>query len=94
MASLLEIIGSGRVVSIDLEKRPTMPQHDRIVFLAGRSSTEPSLVREVADLATSALSGNAFPYGATLHSGCHSNADLASRRLGRHVPERPICVTA
>jgi cephalosporin hydroxylase len=50
MASLLDIIGSGRVVSIDLEKRSAMPEHDRINFLAGRSSIEPSLVAEVADL--------------------------------------------
>lgn len=51
MASICDIFGRGEVVSIDLEKRKPMPQHDRITFLAGRSSTDPEVVNEVRAMA-------------------------------------------
>lgn len=47
-ASLCELLGSGRVISIDVEaERPDYPRHDRITYLGGRSSTDPEVVDEV-----------------------------------------------
>ena len=52
LASLCDLIGRGEVVSIDIEPlRDDYPQHDRITYLAGRSSTDPAVVDEVRERA-------------------------------------------
>ncbi len=48
LASLCDLLGRGEVVSIDIEPmRDDYPEHPRITYLAGRSSTDPAVVEEV-----------------------------------------------
>jgi cephalosporin hydroxylase len=48
LASLCDLMESGEVVSIDVEPaRPDYPSHQRITYLAGRSSTDPGVVADV-----------------------------------------------
>ena len=48
MASVCDLLGAGEIVSIDVEPmRDDYPQHPRITYLAGRSSTDPEVVGEV-----------------------------------------------
>jgi cephalosporin hydroxylase len=44
-------IGAGKVISIDLEPAARLPQHDRISYVSGYSSTLPSVLRAVAQVA-------------------------------------------
>jgi cephalosporin hydroxylase len=47
-ASLCDLLGSGEVISVDIERaRDDYPAHDRIMYLAGRSSTDADVVEEV-----------------------------------------------
>ena len=48
LASVCDLLGSGEVVSIDVEPlREDYPQHPRITYLGGRSSTDPGVLAEV-----------------------------------------------
>ncbi len=48
LASLCDLLGAGEVISIDVEPvRDDYPRHPRIVYLGGRSSTDPAVVAEV-----------------------------------------------
>jgi len=48
MASVCDLLGEGEIVSIDVAPmRDDYPQHPRITYLAGRSSTDPEVVEEV-----------------------------------------------
>lgn len=48
LASICDLVGLGEVVSIDIEPiRDDYPQHPRITYLAGRSSTHPDVLEEV-----------------------------------------------
>ena len=50
LASLCDLLGRGEVVSIDVEPmRDDYPEHPRITYLAGRSSTDPAVVAEVRE---------------------------------------------
>jgi cephalosporin hydroxylase len=49
IASLLDLIGHGRVVSIDIDARPGRPQHPRIVYLTG-SSISPEVIGQLEPL--------------------------------------------
>ena len=52
LASLCDLMGRGEVVSIDVEpRRDDYPEHSRITYLAGRSSTDPAVVEEVRERA-------------------------------------------
>ena len=47
-ASLLDLIGNGRVLSIDLEPaRAELPTHPRIAYLGGRSSVDPGVLENL-----------------------------------------------
>ena len=46
LASMLDLIGTGQVISIDIDTEPTRPVHPRIRYLAG-SSIDPAIVAEV-----------------------------------------------
>jgi cephalosporin hydroxylase len=46
LASLLDLLGRGEVVTIDIEARPGQPNHPRITRLIG-SSTDPAIVADV-----------------------------------------------
>ena len=48
LASVCDLLGTGEVVSIDIEPvRDDYPAHPRITYLGGRSSTDPDVVAEV-----------------------------------------------
>jgi len=50
LSSVCDMLGSGEVVSIDIEPlRDDYPQHPRITYLAGRSSTDPEVLDEVRE---------------------------------------------
>jgi cephalosporin hydroxylase len=76
LASLCDLMGRGEVVSIDIEpKRDDYPEHPRITYLAGRSSTEPAIVEEVRKRA------GGRPILVILdsdHSQAHVEAELAA----------------
>src|SRR4051794_4393035 len=46
LASCMDLLGRGRVVTVDVVERPNLPQHDRITYLTG-SSTDPAIVERV-----------------------------------------------
>lgn len=50
MASILDLLGNGEIVTIDIEHRPGRPIHPRITYLTG-SSTDPRIVADVGDRA-------------------------------------------
>ena len=49
LASIFDLIGKGRVITIDIAKRENRPVHDRVTYLLG-SSTSDEIVREVESL--------------------------------------------
>ena len=50
LASVCDLLGSGEVVSIDIEpKRDDYPEHPRITYLGGRSSTDPEVLAELRE---------------------------------------------
>ncbi|MEO8051856.1 MAG: CmcI family methyltransferase [Acidobacteriota bacterium] len=50
LASLFDLIGHGQVVSIDLQVREDRPEHPRIHYIAGASSTSPESIRQLEPL--------------------------------------------
>jgi len=47
-ASLCDLLGNGEVISVDIEPtRDDYPAHERITYLAGRSSIDPDVVDDV-----------------------------------------------
>jgi cephalosporin hydroxylase len=46
MATIMDIIGHGRVISVDIDPTPARPKHPRIGYIAG-SSTEASVIAQV-----------------------------------------------
>lgn len=52
LASMCDLLGHGEIVSIDIEQvREDYPNHSRITYLGGRSSTDPDVVAEVGERA-------------------------------------------
>jgi cephalosporin hydroxylase len=49
LASMLDLLGRGEVITIDVLERPDYPRHPRITYLHG-SSTDPTIVGHVSDL--------------------------------------------
>lgn len=49
IATMMDLVGTGRIVTIDIEDRPSRPTHPRITYLTG-SSTAPEMVARVRDL--------------------------------------------
>lgn len=76
LASVCDLVGGGEVVSIDVEPvRGDYPEHPRITYLGGRSSTDPDVVEEVRERATGR------PVLVILdsdHSQAHVEAELAA----------------
>jgi cephalosporin hydroxylase len=50
MASLFDLFGKGKVVTVDLEPQPNLPIHPRITYISGLSSTAPEAVSRVRAL--------------------------------------------
>jgi cephalosporin hydroxylase len=76
LASMCDLLGLGEIVSIDIEPvRDDYPEHPRITYLGGRSSTDPEVVAEVRARA------EGRPTLVVLdsdHSQAHVEAELAS----------------
>lgn len=51
-ASMCELIGTGEVVTVDIEAYPNRPIHPRITYLHG-SSTDPKIIQQVKQKAAS-----------------------------------------
>jgi cephalosporin hydroxylase len=68
------LVGGGRVVSIDLEVRPERPRHPRVTYLQGRSSVDPGVLDEVAEIAR--RSENTMVILDSDHSKSHVLAEL------------------
>jgi cephalosporin hydroxylase len=52
LASLCDLVGRGEIVSIDIEPvREDYPEHERITYLGGRSSTDRAVVEEIRERA-------------------------------------------
>jgi len=49
LASMLDLLGRGEVITIDVLERPDYPRHPRITYLHG-SSIDPTIVGHVSDL--------------------------------------------
>jgi cephalosporin hydroxylase len=47
LASICDLQGHGRVITIDIEDRPDKPRHRRIEYVSGRSSVDPAVVAHV-----------------------------------------------
>jgi cephalosporin hydroxylase len=48
LAGICDLLGNGRVLTIDLQEYPDRPVHPRVVYLTG-SSTAPEIVQQVAN---------------------------------------------
>jgi cephalosporin hydroxylase len=46
LASLFDLLGQGRVISIDIAEQPARPEHPRITYL-NRSSTDPETLEQI-----------------------------------------------
>jgi cephalosporin hydroxylase len=55
LASMLDLIGKGEVITIDIEEYPDRPTHPRITYLRG-SSTDPKIIQQVSQKAISSNS--------------------------------------
>lgn len=73
LAHLLEAIGSGKVISIDINYKETRPEHPRIVYLTG-SSTDPAILARVKELISAA--GKVMVILDSDHSRDHVLAEL------------------
>jgi cephalosporin hydroxylase len=76
LASLCDLMGRGEVVSIDIEpRRDDYPEHPRVTYLAGRSSTELAVVDEVRQRAAGRPTLVILDSD---HSQAHVEAELAA----------------
>ena len=75
LASICDLLGTGEVVSIDVEQvRDDYPAHPRITYLGGRSSTDPDVV---ADVQARAEGKPTLVILDSDHSQAHVEAELA-----------------
>ena len=74
LATMCDLLGVGEVVSIDVEPvRYDYPEHPRITYLGGRSSTDPDVVDEVRERAAGR---NVLVILDSDHSQAHVEAEL------------------
>lgn len=76
LASLCDLVGGGEVVSIDVEPlRDDYPEHPRLTYLGGRSSTHPDVLEEVR---RRAAGRSLLVILDSDHSQAHVEAELAA----------------
>ena len=49
LATILDAVGDGRVITVDIQRKPDLPQHPRITYVTG-SSIESSTIEKVKSL--------------------------------------------
>jgi cephalosporin hydroxylase len=49
LACICDLLGHGQIVTVDIDAKPDLPEHERITYVAG-SSTDPALVARVREL--------------------------------------------
>lgn len=74
LASVCDLMGSGKVVSIDIDPKGPLPTHPRITYMSGRSSTDGAVLEEVRRLA--ADSAGVMVILDSDHSRDHVTAEL------------------
>ena len=47
LATICDLLGTGKVITVDIEARPYRPKHPRITYVEGHSSTSPEAVAKV-----------------------------------------------
>jgi cephalosporin hydroxylase len=50
-ASILDLVGHGEILTVDRNHREGRPEHPRITYMSGRSSTDPGVLAEVGERA-------------------------------------------
>jgi cephalosporin hydroxylase len=76
LASICDLLGEGEIVSIDVAPmRDDYPQHPRITYLAGRSSTDPEVLAAVRERAAGR---RILVILDSDHSQAHVEAELAA----------------
>ena len=50
LADVCDLVGNGRVISIDIEPQPDLPEHERITYLVGSSTAEEMVEKVRADV--------------------------------------------
>ncbi len=74
MANVLDQLGHGQVVSVDIDGTPQRPAHPRITYVTG-SSTDPAIV---ADVRQRVAGGRTLVILDSDHSEAHVTAELAA----------------
>jgi cephalosporin hydroxylase len=78
LATMCDLLGTGDVVSIDIEpEREDYPRHPRVTYLGGRSSVDPEVVAEVLERAAR-TGGRTLVVLDSDHSKSHVEAELAA----------------
>ena len=76
LASMCDLLGAGEIVSVDIEPlRDDYPEHPRITYLGGRSSTDQEVVAEIR---ARAEGRRALVVLDSDHSQAHVEAELAA----------------
>jgi cephalosporin hydroxylase len=75
MASMCDLVGSGRIVTIDIESTPDRPVHPRITYLLG-SSVDPDVVAQVRAMLPS--EGHVLVILDSDHSAAHVALELST----------------
>jgi cephalosporin hydroxylase len=76
MATVMDLIGHGRIISIDTEPREGRPEHPRLTYWTG-SSVDPQIVREAQKAATG---GRTMVVLDSDHSADHVFAEMIAYR--------------
>jgi cephalosporin hydroxylase len=72
IASVLDLLRNGRVISVDIDASPNRPSHPRITYIEG-SSTDPDVVERIRGM----LYGQVMAVLDSDHSSEHVHAELA-----------------
>lgn len=73
LASICDLLGSGRIITVDLQTRFDPPQHPRITYLSG-SSTSPEVISRI----TGEASGTIMVILDSAHQRAHVLEELAA----------------
>jgi cephalosporin hydroxylase len=75
LGAICDLVGNGSIVSVDIDPKPDLPQHDRVRYITS-SSTDASVVSELAELAGAA--DTVVVILDSDHSAAHVTGELAA----------------